>query len=58
MPIYEYDCLQCGGRFEALLRTSDEVPSCPECGSEEIKKVFSLFASPAKGAEGPAPAPA
>lgn len=38
MPIYEYepidyDCLICGGRFEALQGIHDEpLPFCPTCG--------------------------
>jgi putative FmdB family regulatory protein len=59
MPIYEYDCLDCGGRFEALvLGSPDEATACPACGSADLKKAFSVFASPKPGAGGPAPAPA
>lgn len=43
MPIYEYDCRECGRRFEELVR------------SGELEKRFSVFA--AKGTA-PPPAPA
>ncbi len=32
MPIYEYECEQCGVRFERLQRMSeDSLQQCPEC---------------------------
>lgn len=32
MPIYEYECEQCGVRFEKMQRMSDAVLThCPEC---------------------------
>ena len=35
MPLYEYQCEDCGVRFERLQRMSDEpVKVCPECGGE------------------------
>lgn len=45
MPIYEYDCQQCGDRFEVLVRGRSDAPKeCPECGSKGITKAFSAFA--------------
>ncbi|MHB1457043.1 MAG: FmdB family zinc ribbon protein [Armatimonadota bacterium] len=46
MPIYEFDCKQCGSRFDLLCRISgtDEV-ICPQCGSGSVKKVMSMFHS-------------
>ena len=33
MPIYEYECEQCGVRFERLQRMADNpFTDCPECG--------------------------
>ena len=33
MPVYEYECEQCGVRFERLQRMSEPVlTDCPECG--------------------------
>ncbi len=33
MPLYEYECLECGVRFERLQRKRDaDVQACPECG--------------------------
>ncbi len=33
MPIYEYECEQCGVRFEKIQRMMDApLTDCPECG--------------------------
>lgn len=56
MPVYEYDCPDCGARFEAYLKTTDERVACPRCGGTRLEKRFSVFAA-AKGA-GPAAAAA
>ncbi|HID86080.1 MAG TPA: zinc ribbon domain-containing protein [Anaerolineae bacterium] len=47
MPIYEYQCQKCGATFEKFVRSSSAQIElrCPECGSEEVRKVFSLFAT-------------
>lgn len=50
MPIYEYACSDCGRRFEALVR-SGTVPGCPQCGSTELEKQLSVFATAASTAE-------
>ncbi|NWG73804.1 MAG: zinc ribbon domain-containing protein [Rubrivivax sp.] len=46
MPIYEYTCDDCGRAFEALVR-SDTVPTCPQCGSTQLHKQLSVFATAA-----------
>ncbi len=44
MPIYEYECKQCGYRFERMKRFSDPPEKvCPECGAE----VMQLLSAPA-----------
>jgi putative FmdB family regulatory protein len=47
MPIYEYQCQECGEHFDKFVRSiSAEVDvACPKCGSLEIRKGFSTFAS-------------
>lgn len=49
MPIYEYECLQCGKRTE-LLQRMDEAPmaACPHCGGE-VRKLISAPAFQFKG---------
>jgi len=47
MPLYEYRCEACGHRFEVWQRmgAGSQGVSCPQCGSQEVKKVLSTFAS-------------
>ena len=44
MPLFEYACSQCASDFELLIRGS-ESPQCPECGSSELEKQFSVPAA-------------
>ena len=40
MPIYEYECQDCGVRFERIQHMSDDpVTVCPECCGE-VQRVF------------------
>lgn len=49
MPIYEFECLQCGTRTEVLQRFSDPpLAVCPKCGGE-VKKLISSPAFQFKG---------
>ncbi len=45
MPIYEYECQSCGNRFESLrgFAASDDKVKCPNCGSQNSKRVISSF---------------
>jgi putative FmdB family regulatory protein len=47
MPIYEYRCCQCGTEFERLrpMGRADEAGPCPQCGSSEVARCVSTFAS-------------
>jgi len=57
MPIYEYRCKECSRVFELLVRGAEgEGPECPECGSGELKRLFSLFASRSEGSATGGPA--
>jgi putative FmdB family regulatory protein len=53
VPIYEYACSRCGREFETLVR-SDTVPECPACGSQELAKKLSVFATASSTAGAPA----
>jgi putative FmdB family regulatory protein len=44
MPIHEYACHACGHEFETLVRSS-ETPSCTSCGSTDLDKKLSVFAT-------------
>ena len=42
MPIYEYQCRECGYRLDALQKMSDPLLSdCPECERPSLKKLVS-----------------
>lgn len=47
MPIYEFECRDCGNRFETLRPLGDTGKGlkCPECGAGRPAKVFSTFAA-------------
>ena len=44
MPIYEYACMKCEEHFEELVRSEDQVVTCPSCGAGKVLKQFSAFA--------------
>jgi putative FmdB family regulatory protein len=43
MPIYEYECRECGHRFEAIVRVTDS-PNCPSCDGTALDRLISMFA--------------
>ena len=50
MPLYEYECKQCGDRFEKIQKFSDEPEKvCPKCGGE-VERLLSAPAVQFKGA--------
>lgn len=46
MPLYEYECEDCGTTFEQLVaaRDRDNGALCPDCGSENVERLLSTFA--------------
>jgi len=50
MPVYEYECGSCGGRFEAVRKFSDpDLSECSLCKAANIRKVLSTPAFVLKG---------
>lgn len=42
MPIYEYQCQDCGFQHEALQKVSDApLVECPACGAKALQKLIS-----------------
>ena len=49
MPIYEYQCKECGHRFERIQRIADaSVNECPKCKGE-VERLISASAVQFKG---------
>jgi putative FmdB family regulatory protein len=48
MPLYEFACLDCGKRFEALVRTST-LPTCPDCEGHKLERLLSMFSVNSEG---------
>ena len=48
MPLYEYYCADCRGKFEMFTsyETSEGDIVCTKCHGGRVRKMFSLFAAP------------
>lgn len=44
MPIFEYQCRECGEKFEAIVTTAKPVVTCKDCGSRKVTQLLSVFA--------------
>jgi putative FmdB family regulatory protein len=53
MPIYEFECEECGVRFEELV-AADAALACPACGSERARRLLSAVAPPGRQPRGAA----
>lgn len=51
MPIFEFECAECGKRFEELVRSANAVDEvvCPGCRSQSVRKKISTFAAKVSG---------
>ena len=50
MPIYEYECEQCGTRFEEIQKMSaPNIEQCPNCGKGPVRRLLSSPAIQFKG---------
>ena len=51
MPIYEFECTNCSEEFEELVFGTASIIelTCPECGSQDVVKKISTFASRVAG---------
>ncbi len=47
MPIYEYRCKACHGRFQKLVHGFSDPPGlqCPRCASTQLQRIVSRFAT-------------
>jgi putative FmdB family regulatory protein len=50
MPVYEYECGSCGGRFEVMQKFSDPaITACKLCSAATVRKLLSPMAFVLKG---------
>ena len=49
MPLYEYECDACGGRFEVIQKFSDTTEQCRKCGKGPVRRLMSSPAIQFKG---------
>jgi len=54
MPIYEFECEECGARFEELVSAGAEALVCPSCGSERTRRLLSAVSPPGRQPRGAA----
>ncbi|UCD64772.1 MAG: zinc ribbon domain-containing protein [Candidatus Zixiibacteriota bacterium] len=45
MPLFEYKCSKCGKQFEELVASDRVEVTCTGCGSPEVTRLLSVFAS-------------
>lgn len=43
MPIYEFECSECGARFEDLVAAGTTEAPCRECGAQDARRIVSSF---------------
>jgi putative FmdB family regulatory protein len=48
MPIYEFECGECGNRFEELVSSKGPAPACPSCGSTSATRRYSPVSPPGR----------
>jgi putative FmdB family regulatory protein len=46
MPIYEFECEECGVRFEELVAPDSVPPACSGCGSAQTRRLLSNVSPP------------
>jgi putative FmdB family regulatory protein len=56
MPLYEYECSDCGKRFDRLVQASEaDDAACPRCGALEVRRLISVIAGMTGRAATPEP---
>ncbi len=57
MPLFEFECRDCGEKFEDLVSSLEAAVTCPQCGSDQVGRLLSVFASGGSGGGGGCSAP-
>jgi len=53
MPIFEYQCRDCGSKFEKISSSSKTGVLCKNCSSPQVEKLLSVFAVSGTSHHGP-----
>ncbi|MBS1886297.1 MAG: zinc ribbon domain-containing protein [Actinobacteria bacterium] len=48
MPIYEFECEECGACFEELVTAGTTAAPCPECGAGRTRRLISAVSPPGR----------
>jgi putative FmdB family regulatory protein len=48
MPIYEFECENCGNLFEELMRSGAAAPACTSCGAKGARRRLSPVSPPGR----------
>jgi putative FmdB family regulatory protein len=52
MPIYEFECEECGERFEELVASTEAAVVCSACGSARTRRLISQVSPPGRQPRG------
>jgi putative FmdB family regulatory protein len=52
MPLYEFECADCGNCFEELVTSGTQSLACPRCGSHRTRRLLSPVAPPGRQPRG------
>lgn len=52
MPIYEFECGECGARFEELVAAEVAAAACAACGSASTRRLLSTVSPPGRQPRG------
>ncbi len=54
MPLYEYECQNCGHVFEVFTQRREVAaqPRCPACGKANAERILSAFSATSGGGGG------
>jgi putative FmdB family regulatory protein len=54
MPVYEFECEECGERFEELIAANAVAVDCPSCGATRTRRLMSTVSPPGRQPRGAA----
>jgi putative FmdB family regulatory protein len=52
VPVYEFECKECGERFEELIDSEASAVACLACGSARIRRLLSPVSPPSRQPRG------